>query len=224
MIPDYVSKFNTEDQRTWSSVYKIARQKHTPEKSVVVANKWYLEATKERERKSISRIGFKLMESDKGEIIQRDLQGDLYFDAVLGSENPHKDELKYSPGLLNRWADQINSGDYSGDIDHAWLNKMMEKYGDIDQVVRMVKNKPGITKKVKAWFQDGMLKIRGWIDKRYKSVLQKVKGLSLEAIIRRSKTNENEVEDGDFMGWTFSTDDEMTADSYAKITGWGETI
>lgn len=222
MIPDYVNQFSPEDQQTWGSVYKIARQRYNPQGAVATANKWYLESTKQRERNSLAKVGFKILESDKGEIIQRDLQGDLYFDAVLGSEHPHKDELQYSPGLLQRWADQINAGNYSGDFDHAWLNKMMEQYPDTDQVVRMVKNKPGITKRVKAFFDNGLLKIRGWIDKRYRAVLERVKGLSLEALIKRNKVNNNLVEDGEFMGWTFSTNEDMTADSYAKMTGWGE--
>ena len=203
---------NTEVKQEWVKAYAGAKKEGFDEKvSYKVANKWIQNWHKENAL-NIQNVHMNFVENNN-QILMQDAQGEVYFDAILGSEvHDSTDGWQYSPGLLKKWADQLNENNFSGDINHEWTQNLLQKFSNHDDIKALAKVKPGLTKKVKAWYEDGVLKIRGWIDKRYKPLLEKANGLSLEAhVANRGKT----VTGGDLVGWSFMTD---------KSRGLGQNI
>lgn len=194
---------NEEEAQTFNEVYGEARQFLSVDKSVGLA---FEEVEKQRLTR-INSLTPARLEVGGSDFVVRDAEGNYYFDATLMSTAPNVDGLFFDESLLKKWADFINEKGILGDVDHDLYKQMVNAGYDDKRIVSFMKDKPGIAKAVKAFFEDGALRIRAWIDKRYKNILGKSKGLSLETMVTKTNPdNDFHILDGDLYGFTFNVD------------------
>jgi len=101
------------------------------------------------------------------------------------------------------WANYINKNPkLVGDIDHEFYDKVLQSNLSDEQVRSVLKNKKGIAKMVQAKYEKGKLWVRAIIDKRYKKVIEKAKGVSAEAWF--NGTDGKMITEGELLGFTFN--------------------
>lgn len=157
---------------------------------------------------------FKLDFSNE-QLIQRSEDGDyLELDLPLASLQEHADGNSNDISLLQKFADQINADGIIGDFDHELFHQLAKKYST-EQVFALMKGKKGIAKSVSAYLKDNTLRLKMVYDKRYENMLGRVKGLSLEAYMKKDPTS-NKFIDGKILGFTFNVNSNP-ADRGARI-------
>jgi hypothetical protein len=220
MIPSYVKKLSKESQEKWASVYNHFAPRGD-EVAFIAANSWlqkhmstHLAACSVKVR---SVVHFDI-DTTSPEFIKRTDSGEEYITAVLQDVYGDKDGVRWTPEILQRFADQINNGPaLIGDIDHAEYDKILSAAMTDAEVETMFRQKKGIAKSVKAIFENGRLFIKALIDKRYKKVLQEqANGLSLEAVV--TKDEDGRVTDGKLLGWTFTVKEDAANPRTTIIT------
>jgi hypothetical protein len=210
MIPNFVPS-HLKDQ--WSTVYTSALPRGDAF-ATVFANQWVLQNALvqepvKRSAETLSRLSFTIQEE---QLIARTEDGEDYMTAVLSDNQPYivpssdgKITVeRFSDSVLQKFADIINKEQLVGDTDHEFYDSCLNQNLSNEQIKRALKQKPGIAKAVRAVIDKGRLFLRLLIDKRYRKVLEKAKGLSLEALV--SKDQNGTVLDGDLLGFTFAID------------------
>jgi hypothetical protein len=216
-LPSYVASLSDELKAKWISIFNAAFDKYGETKAFLIANTWLkkeMQPRKELIKRSV--IVFTGV-PQRNSLIKRSSDGEDYVTLVLASTQPHLDNTRFSSDLLRKWAEQINSAPKmigGADFDHQLYDKYSESDMTDDQVRYALRMKPGIAKAVKAVFKDGQLWVRAMIDKRYKAIINKSRGVSAEAVI--SKWNGSDALDGDLLGFTFNVHT-TPADSLARV-------
>jgi len=145
-------------------------------------------------------------------LIKRSSAGEDYVDFVLTDTLPDLEGVTLTEELLQQWAEGINQGDVIvGDIDHEEYDYVVSNIPDPDEASSIIKNmKKGIAKGVKAFLRDGKLFVRAIIDKRYKKIIEKAKGVSLEALLDIVNTPDGGkvAASGKLLGFTFAVNDD----------------
>lgn len=225
LLPDFVKGLPENLQFGWLNVYREIYTDYGENLARIGANNWLkreldliqednsivpedgLDTPKEElveEEKSPIKITFEI-DSKEGILVKRDAQGNDYIDMVLQDcLTPDHDGQMWSEKLLQKWADEINSGkvEVLGDIDHEDYDDIVEKHFDIDTIKRKLaerKQTNSIAKGVQAIVDKGRLWLRALIDKRYKKLITKGTGVSIEAYADRKQVHE----DGDLLGFSF---------------------
>jgi ribosomal protein L23 len=201
-----IEQLNEADRKEWFRAYNTAKVAVSPLRAKEVADK-YVSNILHKRSLMVRTIDFQVVKQE-GELLIRDEDGEYYFDAVLMGSDVHKDGKRISEELLMKWTDYINEHGLVADVDHETIKRLISQGKDMSYIKTYMKNKPGIAKAVKAFFEDGVLKVRTWIDKRYKNIISKVKGLSLESIVEYDKTDRDLVTGGDIFGFTFNVNTE----------------
>lgn len=210
MIPSYIANKSPEVRSKWTSVYNgLLSTGH--DNALLGANLWLTSHVQEqlvtaRSAQVREKLSFKIELSDK-EFIKRDSSGEEYIDFILSDNLPDNYNTVMPLSVLERWADSINKDLPVGDIDHELYDELLRAGMSDEQVRDSLKRKPGIAKTVKALVRDGKLWLRAFIDKRYKRIIEKVKGASVEAIVTRGP--DGSVIDGDFLGFSFVVNEEL---------------
>lgn len=210
-LPSYVEKLSDKNKKKWINIFNTAYTEYGEKKAFLMANSWLKKNIKSKTvtaktTQSVEKLTFFVDDSEKV-LIKRTDDGQDYIDFVLTDNKPDSEGVTYSEDLIQKWADQINSGDILiGDYDHSEYDKLIMSGLSPDEVMKRLKTKPGIAKTVKAIVDKGRLWVRAMIDKRYKKMIQtKSKGVSLEATLIRD-TDTNSIVDGTLGGFTFAMD------------------
>lgn len=198
MIPEYVKTKPLKVQQGWETTYKkYSVQGH--EYGVIAANTWLLE---QKKKEKVVRTTLKFDVNSSQGFLKRSDDGEDYISLVLNSIIPNKDGKTFTEKILNKWAEQINSKGIVGDIDHGEYDRLLMSGMTDEEVMEHLKGKPGIAKAIKAVVQDGKLWVRAFIDKRYRKIIEKAKGVSSESFV--TCDDNNNVVDGDILGFTFN--------------------
>jgi hypothetical protein len=173
---------------------------------LVAANTWYMGHIKQQEalartRQVRDRITFTIDTSEA--LISRTEDGEEYISAVLSDTGVDSCGTAMPEEVLKRWAEQINRDTPVGDVDHEEYDKLIQAGYTNEQVKSKLKAKKGIAKAIKAIVDKGKLWVRLLIDKRYRNVVNKANGLSVEAIVTKDMDT-NSIVDGDLLGFTFA--------------------
>ena len=209
-LPDYIQTKPSAIRARWVVIFNNVAEREGEQLAFIVANKYLKKMASEGfiEAKSlkIRKLSFKL--DTKDGFIKKSLNGEEYVSFVLTDTLPDGHGETYTPELLQEWADEINKGNMIlGDIDHTEYDKILATEQNADAITMKLKEKSGIAKAVEAVFEKGKLWIKALIDKRYKKVLSKVKGLSLEAFIEDAK--DNVATAGKLLGFSFMVNGEQ---------------
>jgi hypothetical protein len=206
-IPEYVKKAGPAVVTKWGQVYELYGA-NDPAEGELAANLWlqrnmqqFIAATKQ----SREVIRFTVQTGD--EFIKRTDDGEEYITAMLEDVHGDSDGVRWSPAVLQAFADEINRKGIIGDVDHEAYDEILNAGISDDTAQQLIQQKRGIAKGVKAVFQDGKLWVRALIDKRYKKLIQNAKGVSLEAVV--TKDDEGRVTDGKLLGFTFAVNGDM---------------
>lgn len=192
--PTYVPPGLTQE---WSNVYTTFGG---GAQGLYAANSWL---TNRVEVKTYQReaIAFKV-DTEQG-FLKRSDDGEEYVTLTLATDQPHSDGKRYTPELLKRWAELINSNSIIADVDHELYDSLLKTSRSDEEIKAILKNKPGIAKSVKAFFENGKLFVRAFIDKRYRKIVEKSKGVSAEAFVSYGPDGKSVI-DGDLLGFTFN--------------------
>lgn len=205
-LPSYVQKLSPEARAKWVAIFNAVFKTEGESMAFAMANKWVKEHIKKKETMARTERVRDIVEFEvdmSQDLIQRTEDGQEYISFKLADTFKDKFGVQVPPEVLQRWADAINSGEaVLGDVDHEYMTKLEQAGYSIDQIKAELKSKPSIAKAVKAVYEKGRLWVRALIDKRYKSVIQKSKGVSMEAVVNRD--NQGRVYGGDLLGFTFA--------------------
>jgi hypothetical protein len=209
-LPSYVKNKDKSIQTKWLAVYNTALKKSNKEQALIVANSWL------KKQKIVKQTFTKVyFEIDKNQLIKQDANGDEYISAVLATTQKTKEGRVFTEDLLKRWEEDINNGNtIVGDVDHEFFDKIAMDATN-RQIKTALKEKPSIAKAVKAVYEKGKLWVKLLIDKRYKNVISKAKGLSIEGLVQ---TDDNGiVNSGELWGMTFCVNEEPAHNGLAIL-------
>lgn len=207
-LPGYITKLPEATKAKWIMIFNKVEEQEDSKIATVVANQWLQKRIKKStiEGKTnntyvIERI---TLDVSGDQFIKRTADGEEYVDFVLTDVGFDDEGVKYPEPLIQKWVSQVNAGsNFVGDIDHKEYDDILSKAINVEHAAELIKNtKKGIAKTVKAFFDKGKMWVRAVIDKRYKKMIEKAKGVSLEAIVSRDANGA--IIDGDLLGFTFA--------------------
>lgn len=204
-VPSYVSKQNPITIRKYVAIQRKAGNGVVGK---LVADKWLKnQMSMACNRKNcVTSVKFNVVEDGK-QLIKRASNGDEYVDFVMADNKEDSDGLTIQTEVLEQWAEEINNGKVLvGDIDHEEYDYVTSNIANPDEAASILsKMKKGIAKTVKAYVEKGKLFVRAIIDKRYRKMVEKFKGVSLEAFLDTIKTATGKIaKGGDLLGFTFA--------------------
>lgn len=195
-----------KDLKEWVGVYNTSKLIVPPLVAKEISDN-HIKRLREQRAEGLKAVDFAI-ERSQGEILICDEAGEYYFDAVLIGEDTHKDGTRIDEKVLQEWTNYINDNGLVADIDHSTIKDLIRRGKSHDYIKTYMRNKPGIAKAVKAFYENGELRIRAWIDKRYRRMVDRIKGLSLESLVDYDKEDPNLVVGGDIFGFTLNVDTE----------------
>lgn len=199
-LPAYVENKPKHIIKRWVSIFNEVYDREGEEAAFIAANGW-LKRELERMSKYHKRAVLKF-ETSETQFIKRTADGDEYVSFKLADTQSDAFGVELTDDVLKQWADYINQGNpLVGDIDHEYYDQVLSGMLSDEETIDMIRNKKGIAKGVQAIFDKGKLWVKALIDKRYKKVIEKAKGVSLEALIQ--KNDDNKVTGAELMGFTF---------------------
>ena len=206
-LPSYLAKVGPDVRKQWF-VVKELYSKDGEEVGMFAANRWLQshitrKATLAQTKNHIQRVTFHIDETT--EFLKQTDSGEEYITAVLAGTDQEifkglmPEEVQT---ILSKWMKDINDDPIIGDIDHEEYDRLMEKGLSQAEFETFLKNKPGLARSVQAFLENGKLKIRAIIDKRYKQrITEQAKGVSLEGYI--TKNDKGRPVDAKLLGFTF---------------------
>ncbi len=203
-LPSYIKNKSEVLRKKWIQIFNSTYKKEGEEIAFIVANKWLKNqikittTTAKTEQVTREIIRFSV---DTKELIKKTDNGEEYISAVLTDNLSDSEGTKLPDEILKKWETHINNNPIIGDIDHEEYDKLLSSGLTDEEVQERLREKPGIAKAIKAIYEKGKLWIQAIIDKRYKKVIEKSKGVSIEAII--TKDGNGKIIDGDLLGFTF---------------------
>lgn len=197
-------------QEGWVKTSNTASYKYGVVRGNLIANAWLKKKINPKTRQRAF-IKFKVDETKR--LISRDKDGNDYLTLVLSSTSINRDGNRFTEKDLKKWEKQINTNPIVGDIDHELYYKLQNYNLSNETIESMLKEKKGIAKTLKAIYQKGKLWVKVFIDKRYKAILNKVKGVSVEAA---GVLSDNQEKDWDILGFTFNVNT-TPADNLAGV-------
>jgi len=203
-LPSYIKKLSLVNKKKWISIFNSVYKKDGEKQAFLVANTWLKKHVKKKQilartKQIRERISFEVDTSS--EFIKRTDDGDDYISFKLADNLKDDLGLQLPEFVLRSWEKAINENPIVGDIDHEEYDKLLQAGYSDEQVKEMLRNKSGIAKTIKAIYKKGKLWIRAIIDKRYRNLIAKSKGVSMEAIVTRDA--DGNVNGGDILGFTF---------------------
>lgn len=211
-LPSYVKNKPQNIKKKWVEIFNSLYKEKGEEAAFIGANGWLKREMKKKSR--LVKRSFVPFEVDTSQgFIKRSNDGEEYISFVLNSNKPHKDGKVFSEDMLKKWAEKINEGaNIIGDVDHEYYDDVLKNMPD-DMIPDAIKEKPGIAKTIKAIYDKGKLWVKAMIDKRYKKLIEKSKGVSVEALC---SWDDEVATEGDILGFTFNVDTEP-ADTLARV-------
>lgn len=203
-LPSYVKKLSAELIAGWVAVFNSAFEKYGEKEAFLIANTWLKKKLPQKKMVKRSVINFQL-DTTKG-FIKRSRDGEDYVTFVLNSTEPHRDGKRFSEAMLKKWAKVINDNPTmvgGGDVDHLLYDKIINSSISDNAAREVLRSKKGIAKMVRAIYDDGKLYVKAIIDKRYRKIVEKSRGVSAEAFCEWDDT-ETVALDGDLLGFTFN--------------------
>ena len=206
-LPSYVKKAPQSIRVKWIAIFNKVYEDEGEEMAFVVANQWLkrqIKTTKVEGKTEnayfIERIQLQLSDN---QLVKKADDGSEYIDFVLTDTGADSKGDRYPVGLIQKWIEQVNSDVFIGDIDHKEYDDIVSQATTVEQAAELIKSaKKGIAKTAKAVFDKGKMWVRAIIDKRYKKLIEKANGVSLEAIVTRDASGN--IIDGDLLGFTFA--------------------
>lgn len=225
-LPNYVKLMPFQIKAAWISAFNIAADLYGFDRAVQVADSYALEKIKELKEKppepdpvkealieealvfSQSKEGeFKSFKLDpaKEQMISYSENGEIVIEAVLADTNFSSDGLAMTEDALISMAEQINNNGLAlPDIEHKDYNEVLNESETYDEFKTELRKRKGLLTKVKAFYNQGKLMIKAWLDKRYKKHTSAYKNLSIEARAKFDPKDPTRIIDAEPLSFTFT--------------------
>jgi hypothetical protein len=156
---------------------------------------------------------------NKNELIVNASGDEITFEGILASTGFFQQGYKrarFSERALINIAEQINNvGGGAPDLDHEVLSQIAKQPGITKGLIMNAIGKAkGFIKSIQAVYENGKLWIRGVLDKSYADVINKVKGMSIEAWT--DKMDDEVIDEATYLGFTFAVN-KNPKDSLARV-------
>ena len=197
-LPSYVKTKSEQVRAKWVALSNESCKQYGESKALLIANTWLKKQVENKSFVKRSVIQFDVVNQS---LIKRSSNGEDYITFVLSSIQPHRDGVVFTEEMLKKWESSINSNPIVGDVDHSLYDQLLSSYLSDDQIRDVLRSKKGIAKTIKAIYDKGKLWIRAFVDKRYKKLIEKSKGVSAEALC---SWKDKVATDGDILGFTFN--------------------
>jgi len=139
------------------------------------------------------------------EFVSRTEDGHVLHNYVLSDIWPDLKGTAPEPQVLDEWAAWINDAQPEVDTDHQLFETLKKEHGgNVTLVERAMKFKKGVAKAVKAFVDKGKLIVSLLFDKRYNNHIDKFKGLSVEAAVRRDELTNKWKSGSKLFGFTLA--------------------
>jgi hypothetical protein len=149
-------------------------------------------------------VSFTLQPKDI-EMVSMSEDGDIVIDAVLADNNYNSAGKRFTDEALISMAEQINNkGMALPDIAHEEYDKLLETTATAEEFKKRLKEKKGLLTRVKAFYEDGKLFIKAFLDKRYKRHTQIYKNLSIEAHVPMNRQKDDTYMWAEPLSFTFT--------------------
>jgi len=230
LIPEYVKKLPFSVRVGWLKVYNLGLDQYGEYKALKMANLWALkeldriEMTPEEAKDNdySDELIERVIEKDKTEFVSTKLEesengmvtfsndGEIIIEAVLADNTFSTDGKRFSDEALISMAEQINQkGLALPDIEHLEYNELLETSVDAQEFKEKLKDKKGLLTKVKAFYNEGKLLIKAWLDKRYKKHVGLYKNLSIEAYSPKNRQQGDVYLWAEPLSFTFTNDPKL---------------
>lgn len=202
-LPYYIKKLSETLRRKWVEIFNSVYAKDGEKQAFIIANSWL---SNRLEAQTVNKNAELLMTRAQGTLVKR-ADGNFTIDFLLTDDQRDSLGLRIAPALINKWAQQINSGllRLFGDENHKEYDIVANSTLTPEEAIKVLHDtKKGFARSLKAFVKNGALWVRALVDKRALNILQKARGVSLEANLDIDPRTNTAV-DGQLGGFTFAT-------------------
>jgi cation transport regulator len=188
-LPSAVKVLPTKAQTMFLNVFNAAYDKYGEERAFKIAwsavkkkfhkkdDKWVANS------ESFETPTYYYFDLADTEIVKNSETEEITFEGELTNTDTNQKGFSFTNEDLQNLETQINEIGGFGDVDHEYLNQLIQLYGeDTNKIVTEMIKKQGIAKAIQAKYSEGKLYIKGTLDKRYKNHATKFNKLSIEAV------------------------------------------
>ena len=135
---------------------------------------------------------------------------EVTFEGILATTDTFMQDAtttrKFSEQALKDLADQINKfGSSHPDVDHEVMSQLVKQYGNnYEMIMNSLPKSKGIIKSIQAVYESGKLWIKGILGAGYKKIMNKVRGMSIEAISEDVDYSSSTINKAKYLGFTFA--------------------
>lgn len=145
------------------------------------------------------------LEPKQGEFITYSEDGEIIIEAVIADDNYNDLGMRFSKNALKGMADVINKeGIALPDIEHQAYAQILNEAATAEEVKEKLKSKKGMLKKIKAFYENGVLIVRAWLNKKYKKYAELYSKISIEAFSPSQYHNGDTYEMAEPLSFTFT--------------------
>ena len=203
-LPEHIKKQTPPLRAKWVQIFNSILSTNGEEMAFIVANKWLLRQVSEKTtmaRTEGTEEKVSLVIKDYTQMVSRTHDGNIAISFKLADVFEDKFGIKIPESILQKWETKLNSGSILGDVDHEAYDQLMKQNLSDEEFTHKLENKPSIARSIKGVFEKGKLWVKAIIDKTYESILNKTKGVSMEASLIRD--TDGNIIDGELHGFTF---------------------
>ena len=151
--------------------------------------------------KSFMSIG---LEFEEPKIVMNGESEEVMIEAIMADNTPNTEGQYFTDKELEEIATQINTeGSTLPDESHMILNSLAKRYGsNYDAIMHRIKEEKGVFNTIKAVVKEGKLWFQAFLDKKYKDMVSKYKGISIEVL--GDSTGSGRVLSPKYLGFTLT--------------------
>lgn len=142
---------------------------------------------------------------------------EVLIEAVMADTTPNDKGQYFTETELTLIANQINTdGSTLPDEGHSVLKSLVEKFGsNYDAIEARIKEEKGIFNTIKAVVKDGKLWFQAFLDKKYKEIVSKYKGISIEVL--GDDNGSGRMMAPRYLGFTLTNSPRLNAAKIARV-------
>ena len=166
------------------------------------------------EDKSLVSIG---LEFSEPKIVMNGDTEEVMIEAVMADTSPNTEGQYFTDEELTLIANQINEeGSTLPDEGHSVLKSLVKRFGSNYEAIRAkIREEKGIFNTIKAVVKDGKLWFQAFLDKKYKDLVSKYKGISIEVL--GDDNGSGRVMSPKYLGFTLTNTPKLKAARIARI-------
>lgn len=164
--------------------------------------------------KSLVSIGLEFCEP---KIVMNGDTEEVMVEAVMADTNKNSEGQYFTDKELQEIANQINTeGSTLPDEGHSVLQGLMKEFGSNYEAIKVkIKEEKGVFNTIKAVVKDGKLWFQAFLDKNYKDLVNKYKGISIEVL--GDNNGSGRIMSPKYLGFTLTNTPKLKAATIDRV-------